>query len=332
MALKNSTSDGLMNQSHNDSNRPKLGLALGGGAAKGWSHIGVLRKLTEIGIKPDVIAGTSIGSVVGAAYLSDHLDDLEKWVISLSWADVVAMLDIKLSGGLIKGEKVIQRLRPFLGDLGFNDLNKPFAVVAADLETGSEVWLREGEILEAIRASIAIPPLFAPVRQQHRWLVDGGLVNPVPVSLCRAMGADVVIAVDLSAQGPFSKPIIKKSKPNENQIENPIKKSKTADGIFGAVDGVIGKLRNHRDTNEESIPSFLSVAFRSLNIMTTRITRSRMAGEPAELVITPKLSDISLMEFHRAKEAIEIGYATAERHQSELENIKDYLVSAAPLT
>lgn len=327
MAFKNTVNDGLMNQPNKKDNQPRLGLALGGGAAKGWSHIGVLRKLTEMGIEPDVIAGTSIGSMVGAAYLSDHLDDLEKWVTSLSWADVLAMLDIKLSGGLIKGEKVINRLRPFLGGLTFNDLNKPFAVVAADLETGSEVWLREGEILEAIRASIAIPPLFAPVRQKHRWLVDGGLVNPVPVSLCRAMGAEVVIAIDLSAQGPFSKPITKKPKPEED-VKPPIAKPKSADGIFGAVDGVIEKLRNHRDSNEESIPSFLSVAFRSLNIMTTRITRSRMAGEPAELVITPKLSDISLMEFHRAKEAIEIGYAAAERHQSELENIKDYLASA----
>lgn len=326
MAFKNTIDGHVMDQSIHKSARPQLGLALGGGAAKGWAHIGVLRKLTEIGIEPDVIAGTSIGSIVGAAYLSDHLDEIEDWVTHLSWADVVAMLDIKLSGGLIRGEKVINRLHPYLGDLTFEDLKKPFAAVAADLETGSEIWLREGGVLEAIRASIAIPPLFSPVKQKQRWLVDGGLVNPVPVSLCRAMGADIVIAVDLSAQGPFSRPIVPKPKsPAEKTEKQP---AKPADSLLGVVDGVIGKLRNQKDPNEEPIPSFLSVAFRSLNIMTTRITRSRMAGEPAELVITPKLADISLMEFHRAKEAIALGYTAAERHASELENIRDYLASA----
>ena len=170
----------------------KVGLALGSGAARGWAHIGVIRALEEAGYKPDIIAGCSIGAFVGAACASGDLDMLEAWVGKLTWQDVLKLLDPSWAGGLIKGEKLIDFFRQHFLDHDFSALAIPFACVATDLANGREVWLKEGSVAEAVRASIAMPGLFTPVERGDRLLVDGALVNPVPVSLCRSMGADVV--------------------------------------------------------------------------------------------------------------------------------------------
>ncbi|HEX7970768.1 MAG TPA: patatin-like phospholipase family protein, partial [Thiobacillus sp.] len=177
----------------------RIGLALGGGAARGWAHIGVIRALADAGIEPDIVCGTSIGALVGAAYVGGELDRLEAWVRSLSVQTVVSFLDFSLGGGLIKGDRLIAFFRSHFVDRDIRDLARPFGAVATDLQRGREVWLREGTVTDAVRASIALPGLFTPARRDGVWLVDGGLVNPVPVSLCRAMGADLVIAVDLNA-------------------------------------------------------------------------------------------------------------------------------------
>ena len=177
----------------------RIGIALGSGSARGWAHIGVLRALAEMGIYPGVVAGCSIGSLVGAAYASDQLDALEGWVNSLSWKDVLAYLDISLlGGGLIQGEKLMKFAHQYLGELEIQSLPVSFGAVATDLDTGREIWLREGPLLDNIRASIALPRLFPPYKLDERWLMDGGLVDPVPIALCRAMGAEVVIAVNLN--------------------------------------------------------------------------------------------------------------------------------------
>lgn len=178
--------------------RPRIGLALGGGSARGWAHIGVIRVLAEAGIEPDLVCGTSIGALVGAAYVAGELDPLEKWVRSLRLQTVVSFLDVSLNGGLIKGDKLITFFRNHFVDRDIGELARPFGAVATDLRRGREVWLREGRVSDAVRASIALPGLFTPTERDGSWLVDGGLVNPVPVSLCRAMGADLVIAVDLN--------------------------------------------------------------------------------------------------------------------------------------
>ncbi|HHJ19660.1 MAG TPA: patatin-like phospholipase RssA [Gammaproteobacteria bacterium] len=305
---------------HTSHRKLKLGLALGGGAAKGWAHIGVLRILEDLGLIPDIVVGTSIGSLVGAFYVTGNLDDLEHWVSNLSWTDVVTLLDIRFSGGLIRGDKVISELRKQMAGIDINDTPKPFGVVATDLNMGNEVWLREGDIFNAVRASIALPGLFSPIKVNERWLVDGGLVNPVPVSLCRAMGADVVIAVDLTKQGYFQPPIeLSSMSPSSSTATEDIN---TAERLFNVLDSMMGRLRSPKD---EALPSVLNVAIRSLNIMTERIARSRLAGDPPEVLIAPKIADISLMEFHRAREAIELGRHATSQQLSQLEHIKHLL-------
>jgi len=302
--------------------KPKLGLALGGGSAKGWSHIGVLRALEKLGIEADIVAGTSMGSLVGAAWVTGNLDDLEKWVSTLHWSDVLSLLDIRFAGGLIHGDKVIGHLSEGMKDISIESLDKSFAAVATDLENGNEVWLREGEVLDAIRASIALPGLFSPIKLQERWLVDGGLVNPIPVSLCRAMGADIVIAIDLTAQVFFKQPKVEADAAREVSADKS-EFSLPTDGLVGLLQGMVGRLRGSDSQNP--LPSLLDVAIRSLHIMTSRIARSRLAGEPAELLITPRVGDIGLMEFHRGREAIKLGHAAVERHIPELENLRKYL-------
>jgi NTE family protein len=179
--------------------RPRIGLALGGGSARGWSHIGVIRQLEQAGVFPDLVCGTSIGALVGAAYADHSLDKLEAWVTSLGWKDVMGFLDVGFAGGLIKGSRVMDFFREHIVDCDFTKLALPFACVATDLASGREVWLREGSVSAAVLASISQPVLFEPVEQDGRFLVDGTLVNLIPVSLARAQGADIVIAVDLGS-------------------------------------------------------------------------------------------------------------------------------------
>src|SRR5512139_748271 len=178
--------------------KPRIGLALGSGSARGWSQIGVIRVLEQAGISPDVVCGTSIGALVGAAYAAGEIGRLHDWVKGLRWQAVVSMIDLRMNGGLIEGGKLVDFFRAHFRDEGIAKLPKAFGCVATELVSGREIWLREGPVIDAVRASIALPGLFTPVERDGRLLVDGGLVNPVPVSLARAMGADVVIAVDLN--------------------------------------------------------------------------------------------------------------------------------------
>ncbi|WP_265942656.1 patatin-like phospholipase RssA [Dechloromonas sp. A34] len=285
----------------------RIGLALGSGSARGWSHIGVIRVLEQAGISPEIICGTSIGSLVGAAYAAGKLDSLELWVKELSWQAVVGLLDLKMGGGLIEGGKLVGFLRKQLDDQGIEELTKTFACVATDLANGRETWLREGSVVDAVRASIAMPGLFTPVLREGRMLVDGGLVNPVPVSLCRAMGADVVIAVDLNWD------LLGQRKRLSSQA-----RTELVPTTNGKLNGLLARLRPSNWMNGESqalkaMPSMLDVVSTSLNIMQVRITQSRLAGEPADAMIRPKLSTIAAMDFHRAEIAIAEGERAA-RH------------------
>jgi len=177
----------------------RIGLALGSGSARGWAHIGVIQELKEMGIEPGIVAGSSIGAIVGAAYASDQLDNFEKWVRSLTWKEIIKLLDMSmLGGGFIQGEKLFEFAQAHVQEVAIESLPRTFGAVATDLDTGREVWFQEWALLDAVRASIGLPGLFTPVRIKNRWLVDGGLTNPVPVSLCRAMGAEVIIAVNLN--------------------------------------------------------------------------------------------------------------------------------------
>jgi len=292
------------------SSTPRIGLALGGGSARGWSHIGAIRALEDAGIKPDIVCGTSIGALVGAAYVGGELDRLEAWVRSLRLQTVVGFLDFSLNGGLIKGAKLIDFFRSHFVDRDIHELERPFGAVATDLRRGREVWLREGRVTDAVHASIALPGLFAPVLRDGSWLVDGGLVNPVPVSLCRAMGADVVIAVDLNSDllGRHLKPA------RATRKRAPAEPESLTDALMARIQSGMSQFGlDHRDETEP--PPMLDVLASSINIMQVLITRSRLAGEPADVLITPMLADLELMAFHRADTAIAAGRHAVEAVQ-----------------
>ena len=286
------------------SRRPRVGLALGSGSARGWAHIGVIRALEQAGIRPDVVCGTSIGALVGAAYAAGELDRFEQWVLGLGVRDVVGLMDVSLRSGLFKGQRLIDFFRHHFADRPVEELTMPFAAVATALQTGAEIWLRRGSTLDAVRASIALPGLFAPVMNDGMVLVDGGLVNPVPVSLARAMGADVVIAVDLGS----------------DIIGRHLRAGPAADGLAGVVGDWIRKLQDkmgvpvsEQPPDQPAMPTLPVVVASSINIMQVQIARSRMAGEPPDVTVAPRLAHLRLLDFHRAKEAIEEGRLAVER-------------------
>ncbi len=293
------------------SSRPRIGLALGSGSARGWSHIGVIRALERAGHAPDIVCGTSIGALVGAVHAAGRLDWLEDWVRRLTWSGVVAMLDFRMGGGLIEGSRLTGFFRQHFRDEGIEHLPLPFACVATELGTGREVWLREGPVIDAVRASIALPGLFTPTQLDDRLLVDGGLVNPVPVSLCRAMGADVVIAVDLNWDliGRRARAEVQTEGSGADEAGAP----SAATSPIAALLARLRPLPRAAAGRARQAPSMLDVLTTSLNIMQVRITQSRLAGEPADVVIRPHLSDIAAMDFHRAALAIAQGEAAVER-------------------
>lgn len=292
--------------------KPKIGLALGSGSARGWSHIGIIRVLEEAGIVPDIVCGTSIGSLVGAAYADGQLDSLEKWVRSLTWQGVVGLLDFSINGGLIQGEKLFSFLRSHLSNKDVDELPIAFGAVATELISGREVWLREGPVIDAVRASTALPGLFKPSQLDGRLMVDGGLVNPVPVSLCRAMGADIVIAVDLNSD-LMGRHFDLSQAPEPDEPAAPSAFSTMLDKLPMKL----GRLKSGPATST-AMPSIFDVLNISLNIMQVRITRSRLAGEPADILIRPRLSEFALMDYHRAAYAIEEGERAAQHALTEL--------------
>jgi NTE family protein len=293
--------------------RPRIGLALGAGSARGWAHIGAIRALEEHGVKPDLICGTSIGALVGAVYASGELDQLESWVTGLAWTQVVRLMDITWKGGLIRGQRLFNLFRATFQDREISELPIPFGAIATELSSGREIWLRDGKLLDAVRASIATPGLFTPVIRNGVILVDGGLVNPVPVSMCRALGADLVIAIDLSwgKLGAY-----RRRRPQGDtqveQREEPSWFGRLRPGWLGAV----------RATGKEPvIPSIFEVFNTALDIVEQRVARSRLSGEPADVLITPLLPDFGTMEYHRAKEAIAEGRVAVERMMPLIEQI-----------
>jgi NTE family protein len=292
--------------------RPVIGLALGGGAARGFAHIGIIRTLMAHGIVPHVVVGTSIGSVVGGAYVAGHLDRLEEWARGLQPRNIFGYLDIRLNGsGLIGGEKLAAQLEAALGQTLIEDLPMKYASVATEVRTGHEIWLTHGRIVEAMRASYALPGIFSPVLIGDRWLVDGALVNPVPVSAARALGAEIVIAANLSSDVfTHSTTIYSHGQPvavPETVIaETPPKRR-------------FSKLFSPERTVKREFfggggrPGISSVMADAFNIMQDRITRARLAGDPPDLLITPRVGQIGWFDFHRAADLIAFGARAAER-------------------
>lgn len=307
--------------------KPVIGVALGGGAARGFAHIGIIRTLLANGIVPDVVVGTSIGAAVGGAYAADRLDTLEDWARSLQGVrNILGYLDIRLDGsGLIGGEKLASRLEKAIGQTMIEDLPMKYASVATEVRTGHEIWLTRGRLIEAIRASYALPGIFSPVMIGDRWLVDGALVNPVPVSAARALGAEIVIAVNLSTDvfthsttiyqhGATPAPVapVTEEIPAKRRFPRFFSPEKTVKREFF---GTAGR------------PGISSVMVDAFNIMQDRITRARLAGDPPDLLITPRVGQFGWFDFHRAEELIAHGTRAAERA---LESIRETIDVLAP--
>ncbi|MCW8899257.1 MAG: patatin-like phospholipase RssA [Gammaproteobacteria bacterium] len=305
---------------------PKIGLALGSGSARGWAHIGVIQALLKLGIKPDIVAGTSIGAIVGAAYASNKIDQLEEMAYSITWKEILNFFDFTvIGGGFIQGDRLFNFFRRHVEEDDIESLPHRFAAVATELETGREIWFQEGSLLKAVRASIALPGIFTPIKVNGRWLVDGGLSNPVPVSLCRAMGADIVIAVNLNGDivGKHTRKnnhqkttLDKTSNNNEKNLLNRIT-AQISTSFQEQKNIILSRLFG----DDLDSPGVLEVTASSINIMQDRLTRSRMAGDPPDIVLSPQLSHLGLMEFDQAKVAIEEGRASVERMRPALEKL-----------
>jgi NTE family protein len=280
--------------------KAKVALALGGGAARGWAHIGVLRALDEEGIEVGMIAGTSIGALVGGCYLAGKLDELESFARSLTMRRIASLLDLTIGGGgLLGGMRLTKRMQEHLEGLTVEQLPKPFVAVASELNSGHEVWIDGGSLITALRASYALPGIFEPVRCNNRTLIDGALVNPVPVSVCRAYEQPLVMAVNLHYD------------------------------LYGRSAVVKHKASAPADQTEERPPTkvgLTGVMVQAFNIIQDRISRARLAGDPPDLALHPRLSDIGLSEFHRAGEAIERGYEETKVRVTEIRRMQEAAV------
>lgn len=290
---------------------PRIGLALGGGAARGWAHIGVLRGLEKAGIRPDVIAGTSMGALAGGTWAASRLDQLEEFALSMTKRRMFGFMDWRLGGnGLISGGRLAKLLELNFGESSIEDLPLKYAAIATELSSGHEIWLTRGNLIQAMRASYALPGIFAPIRIGGRWLVDGALVNPIPVSAARALGARVVIAVNLHADVFGKGTVIQDTSaaPEEEELL-PVAAAKPR-RLFG---NVFGLPRQRLQTPEDGPRGISAVMMDAFNITQDRISRSRLAGDPPDVMIAPKLNHVGLFEFYRAEEAIRAGEEAAER-------------------
>jgi NTE family protein len=298
----------------------KIGIALGAGAARGWSHIGVLHELAAHGIVPTIVAGTSIGAVVGGCYAADRLDALEGFVRSLTRKRVLNMMDFTLSGvGLLAGGRLKKGLEAELANSTIETLPKPFAAVATEIGTGHEIWLRKGNLVEAIRASYALPGIFEPVNVRGRWLFDGALVNPVPVSVCRALGADFVIAVNLVGDNAFRGTVISDHASLERTLSDlEDEKDEQASAQTGFLRGMHGNFRRHFGRRPDGAPGIANAMMEAFNITQDRISRSRLAGDPPDVLINARNAHVGLFEFHRAEELIAIGREAVRRSLAEI--------------
>jgi len=299
-----------------NSTSPKVGLALGSGASRGWSHIGVIKALLREGIEPDVVCGTSVGAIIGGSFAAGNLDKLEQWVLGSTRRDVLRFFDINFTQtGFVDIDRLSWFLHTYVAhpDVRIEELPKKFAAVCTNLDTGREVWFTEGGLVDATRASMAMPGLFPAVRSEERWLVDGGLVNPVPVTTCRALGADIVVAVNLNSD------IIGKRHVNEQEP--------TPKEVKGVLNNFKQQAREYSNSifpnseEKDEAPGLFYAMANSINIFQDRITRSKLAGDPADVLISPRLAHIGMLEFHRAAEAIKEGEDCVQKALKEIRKL-----------
>jgi NTE family protein len=308
--------------------RGTIGLALGSGAARGWAHIGAIRALEEAGLEIGMIAGTSIGSLVGAAFASGRLDSLEDVVRELDWRRAIALFDVSLPrSGLLDGTKVTASIREHFESGDISDLAIPFCAISTDLVDGSEVLIRDGDVIDAVRASISVPGVFTPVRRGSRLLVDGGLVDPVPAGVVRRMGADFVVAIDLNhgaaGVGPMDRRAYESTdgrhggQPGDHAVAGRLRAQLAAVGERLGSTKLLAMADGWHWFRQDSLPNILEVLISSLNVMEMQITDMQLEKEPPDVLLRPRLEHIRPMDFHRGDEAI------AEGHRAAVEGLRD---------
>ena len=293
--------------------RPKkVALALGGGAALGWAHIGFLQVLKEHKLIPDMVVGTSIGAIAGAAFASDRLNELESFARSLTPRKMLTWMDFSLArGGLINGEKLAKELHNHFGNSKIEDLAIPFYCVATDLMTGEEVWFNKGDLVSAVRASYAIPGVFVPVKTGNRWLVDGGLTNPLPVSAARHFGADKVIAIMLDDHWKNRGSIVETGSiaPSFEATSN----------LLSDIHFPFFSKGSSNDNNEK--PKLYRVIIRSISIGQEKLSELQLSRFPPDLLIAPRLAGIEPFEFYKARTLIHRGRQAALLNLPQLEEM-----------
>lgn len=302
--------------------KSKIGLALGSGSARGMSHIGVIKALHAMDIHPDVVAGCSVGALVGASYATNNLDKLEEWALAMNESKIRQFLSLNINAsGFVNAVKLQKLFEHTIGLewLTFKDMQKPFGAVATDLSSGKEVWLQEGSVHDALWSSMAFPGLFPSVLLDNRWLVDGGLVNPVPVTLCRALGADKVIAVNLNADIINSYEVIEEDEEHPASTDDGKERAEDA-GLWEKTKTGLKKAFKMISSDGSTVkePKSIDVISNSIHIMSSHLTRSRLAGEPPDVLLQPRLSDVGLLQLHKSKACIEEGQACVERLAEEI--------------
>ncbi|MFP4169101.1 MAG: patatin-like phospholipase family protein [Desulfonatronovibrionaceae bacterium] len=298
----------------------KVGLALGSGSARGWAHIGIIRALRDMGIHVDVVAGSSIGALVGAVHCAGGLNRLEQVVLDLDWRGIFNMLDVGFPrSGLLDGRKVARFVRSHVPHTRIEELPCSFCAVCTDIMAGEEVRIDSGDVIEAVRASIAVPGMFTPVKKGERILVDGGLINPIPVSVLQDMGAEVIIAVDLNYNLMRSRALRRNSSPESEHLEVPVE-NKVADNrlfaewrdrLAATESTVLSQIR--RWMVRDRLPSIFEVMFSSLDVVQRRVSDINLKDFPPDILIRPDLGHLKFMDFNRGNEAIAEGYAAAAR-------------------
>ncbi len=311
--------------------KKKLGIALGSGSARGWAHIGVFNALAESGIKVDYVSGTSIGSVVGAVYSIGDIEEFEKFAISIDWKSIVSFIDVTFPGsGLIPGRKLFKMLSEYYRDILIEDLPVPYCAIAADVLTGEEVRFNSGKVIDAVRASVAIPGVFTPFKHEGRILVDGGIVNPVPVNVVREMGADVVIAVDLNnctlednVKGIIKKGVVEKSNSVTKDVDEEDRDKRIFEMLEEKYNEITGSIRTKFDSlrSKDNVPNILEILDNTTHIMQRSITDNQFKIWPPDVIIKPQLGDFRLLDFDRAEEAIEEGYNLTNEKIEEIKEL-----------
>ena len=300
-----------------------VGLVLGSGSSRGWAHVGAIEALEEAGIPVDVIAGCSVGSYVGAIYASGGLASLKQFILGMNGEKMFSYFDVVIPrSGLLDGNK---KLHEFLSGhtdaKTFEELKIPLKMVATDLESGDKVVMASGNLFAALRASMSMPGLFAPVEVKGRWLVDGGLVDPVPVGVARAMGADVVIAVDLNSglvsrrqRARLAEAPAEGTPPPEYRSEMT---RKLADHYAEAESTFTQKIRSFLNIDDPT-PDIMETVSGAIGIMQERITRINLAVEPPDILVQPRLGEMKMMDFGQVEKAIEEGYQGVKDHLADI--------------